>query len=541
MAPGTAAAVIMAGPELLLRQGPAVATAGHVYRGVGTYVETAAAAALGDDECDDKDGTGFHALQTAAVGLDERLASHHDHHDHHGHGKSLSHRHAIQSRNQSQNHVGRFPLPTVPDVGYALQTGMAMGSLGAGLGLDGNDVEEDAESCHSDHPPRAVCMCVEEQEAKAEARDQHHYNHNHKQQQQLHRSVPDRNQQIDQPGQGNIANSCCHGRGDSAGGCFPLAVGNRKGSAGGGECDDQLRTPLLAAQATPVLTPPALDGASGFAGDIGGTNGSGDLRGLACQYQQQQQLLPLPLHPPESCVYHTRHHVHPHHRPRRRSIGPGPLSGSGSGAVDSCASSSCASLVQALDPHPTATHAQLNSNHYRHTHHRHHRHHVIKPRFRFMHGVVLLVALALHTSLECIALGLIDSRSEFLLLFAAVASHKAVSALALSSRFMREGATMAQVTAYVGPFCLVAPVSILAGIYVGRVAPIARLVFSCFATGTFLYVGASEVIMEEFEGEMRAGRDDISTRAARYIKFFAVLLAVALVAVSGLLPEPDHH
>ncbi len=50
-----------------------------------------------------------------------------------------------------------------------------------------------------------------------------------------------------------------------------------------------------------------------------------------------------------------------------------------------------------------------------------------------------------------------------------------------------------------------------------------------------------QVIMEEFEGEMRADRRDISTRAARYMKFAAVLAAVALVAGSGLLPEPDHH
>ncbi len=53
-----------------------------------------------------------------------------------------------------------------------------------------------------------------------------------------------------------------------------------------------------------------------------------------------------------------------------------------------------------------------------------------------------------------------------------------------------------QVTLYVGPFCLVAPLSILLGSVIGSVAPWAHLVLSCFATGTFLYVGASEVIME---------------------------------------------
>ncbi len=46
--------------------------------------------------------------------------------------------------------------------------------------------------------------------------------------------------------------------------------------------------------------------------------------------------------------------------------------------------------------------------------------------------------------------------------------------------------------------------------------------------------------MEEFEGEMRADRRDISTHTARYVKFGAVLLAVAAVAASGLLPEHHH-
>ncbi len=40
---------------------------------------------------------------------------------------------------------------------------------------------------------------------------------------------------------------------------------------------------------------------------------------------------------------------------------------------------------------------------------------------------------------------------------------------------------------------------------------------------------------------MRADRRDMSTRAARYIKFGAVLAAVGLVAAAAALPEPDHH
>ncbi|EFJ49683.1 hypothetical protein VOLCADRAFT_89649 [Volvox carteri f. nagariensis] len=465
----------------------------------------------------------------------------------HDHGHQHSNQHV--SHSQGHQHLGsRLSLQVDEgEEGAAFALPVGADSAGARMAGKGVGEDDDAESCHSDHPPRAVCVCVEEQEAEAEERGQYHHNHSHnhshnshthkheqkhQQHQHVHKARGDRQQIHD------LANQA-HGqgrRGSAGGGCT--------GSSGGGEFGgDQLRVPLLLAeQGAPKLPTPVLDNASGnfaIAPNADGGGDSVDLRALAWQHLQARHCVgqspQLPFHPPEPCAYHTHHHLHPHHRHRRRSAGTGPPvgsygSGGGAGAMDSGASS-CTS--------PSHHHHHHTAPTGHHTHHDHH--HVIKPRFRFMHGVVLLVALALHTALECIALGLIDSRAQFLLLFAAIASHKAVSALALSSRFLREGATLLQVTAYVGPFCLVAPVSVLVGLYIGRVAPIARLVFSCFATGTFFYVGASEVIMEEFEGEMRADRRDISTRAARYIKFFAVLAAVALVAASGLLPEPDHH
>jgi len=63
-----------------------------------------------------------------------------------------------------------------------------------------------------------------------------------------------------------------------------------------------------------------------------------------------------------------------------------------------------------------------------------------------------------------------------------------------------------QITLCVGPFVFVAPTAILVGMFVRDVNPFVHLALSCFATGTFLYVGASEIVEEEFEGDMRSGR-----------------------------------
>ncbi|GFH20308.1 uncharacterized protein HaLaN_17403, partial [Haematococcus lacustris] len=114
------------------------------------------------------------------------------------------------------------------------------------------------------------------------------------------------------------------------------------------------------------------------------------------------------------------------------------------------------------------------------------------PTFRPLAGLTLLTGMTVHTALECLALGIITNHASFMALLVAIASHKAISALALSARFVREGASTHQVLAYVGPFCLVPPLSIAFGMWAGQLAPGVHLVLSCFAAGTFLYVGCSE-------------------------------------------------
>ncbi|KAI8462728.1 MAG: ZIP zinc transporter-domain-containing protein [Monoraphidium minutum] len=156
-------------------------------------------------------------------------------------------------------------------------------------------------------------------------------------------------------------------------------------------------------------------------------------------------------------------------------------------------------------------------------------------------GIVLVVAMSVHTFLECMALGLMDGRREFFVLLGAIASHKLISGLALSSRFLKEGATDRQVFAGVGPFALVAPTAIAAGAFARDVDPLLTLVLSCFATGTFLYVGMSEIVEEEFEGDMRSGRTDISQVFARWVKFFCLLLGVAMIAALSALPDAHDH
>eukprot|EP00198_Chlamydomonas_reinhardtii_P004193 XP_001693529.1 ZIP family transporter [Chlamydomonas reinhardtii] len=447
------------------------------------------------------------------------------------------------------------PIATIAELHEVVAAAAASGNTGgvAAGGAGGGD--EDASSCHSEHSPRAVCICVEEVENAQVAPSSSAA---------ALQSVGHAWSRHEPHGDGRGRHSrrgSMGGGGGSLGGT-PRGL-SRAGSASG------LRSPLL--------PPPSLPLQAAGGGGLGGGGGDPRLAMLLLLQNQHRHSAAAAPGCGQPCGHDHAHTDPQRPRSRRHSLDPnyshshshGHGQGCGHAHDYGCGDNPNHGGHQGhshhhcchLDHDSHGSHAsqgrpqqhsqqQLMRNgsgtqSHGHGHHGHHGHghghaHGIRPRFRFMHGVVLLVALALHTMLECIALGLVSSRPQFLVLFAAVASHKAVSALALSSRFLKEGASLGQVTRYVGPFCLVAPASILLGVYVGAVAPALSLLFSCFATGTFIYVGASEVIMEEFEGEMRADRRDISTHTARYAKFGAVLVAVAAVAASGLLPEHHH-
>ena len=136
--------------------------------------------------------------------------------------------------------------------------------------------------------------------------------------------------------------------------------------------------------------------------------------------------------------------------------------------------------------------------------------------------LVAVLATSVHTLLECAALGLASDRRGFFALLTAIAAHKPASALALSSRFLRAGATPRQAAAYTSLFALVAPAGVAAGALAGGVGPGAELWLSCLSCGAFLYVGLTEVIAEELDG--RGGW------RSRWGRFGALLAGVASVA-----------
>lgn len=90
------------------------------------------------------------------------------------------------------------------------------------------------------------------------------------------------------------------------------------------------------------------------------------------------------------------------------------------------------------------------------------------------------------------------SRKDVLLLYAAICAHKVFTAMSLSTRFMRLGISPVLLTVLMLPFHLLPPLAVILAAAVGSDSPMASLIMISLATGTFLYVGAFEVLCEEF-------------------------------------------
>lgn len=86
---------------------------------------------------------------------------------------------------------------------------------------------------------------------------------------------------------------------------------------------------------------------------------------------------------------------------------------------------------------------------------------------------------------------------------------------------------------FLGTFAIVAPLGILSGIWASGVPDMVVLILNGLAAGTFIYIGAYEVISDEFGHHGKEGATD------KYVvhKYVAVLFGVFLMSVLQLIPH----
>lgn len=137
---------------------------------------------------------------------------------------------------------------------------------------------------------------------------------------------------------------------------------------------------------------------------------------------------------------------------------------------------------------------------------------------------LLLVALSIHGLFEGTALGVQENYRDAVFLAIAIVAHKWAEAFTLGVSFSKSNVDNGTFIRMITLFAAFTPVGILSGMILIDYDPLLQGVFLAISSGTFIYISASEVIVEEF-----------AVTKYRYQKYFLYLCGGILVALLSYL------
>jgi zinc transporter ZupT len=132
--------------------------------------------------------------------------------------------------------------------------------------------------------------------------------------------------------------------------------------------------------------------------------------------------------------------------------------------------------------------------------------------------LILLTALSVHSFLETLALGLTSSKKDLSLLTLSIGLHQPAESVAVLVAFVKSGMPVSSIIKYLTLFSMVGPIGVITGTVLHKHTNslINSLTLSIVA-GTFIYVAATEIIPEEFDG------------VDRYTKFGGMLTGMCAI------------
>ena len=111
---------------------------------------------------------------------------------------------------------------------------------------------------------------------------------------------------------------------------------------------------------------------------------------------------------------------------------------------------------------------------------------------------ILLIALSVHGIFEGIALGVMNTIRECSILFSAIVLHKWAASFALGISFYKSGTEKELFIKMILLFTSFGPIGIIIGMIFSDAGNLIKGIMLSISGGTFIYVAASEVIVEEF-------------------------------------------
>ena len=126
-----------------------------------------------------------------------------------------------------------------------------------------------------------------------------------------------------------------------------------------------------------------------------------------------------------------------------------------------------------------------------------HKEHIFNPTSNIT-PYILLIALSIHGSIEGIALGVMNSLKDCSILFTAILLHKWAESFALGISFYKSGTEKNNYIYMIFLFTLFGPLGIIIGMIFSDAGFLIKGIMLGISGGTFIYVSASEIIVEEF-------------------------------------------
>lgn len=147
-------------------------------------------------------------------------------------------------------------------------------------------------------------------------------------------------------------------------------------------------------------------------------------------------------------------------------------------------------------------------------------------------SIVLLSALFVHAFIEGLALGLTHDERAVLNLMLAMIIHKICAAISLGISMSKDSkTTFATQLVMITFFSLATPVAIAIGLTIQGSNNTAQIVFNSFAAGTFIYISASDVVVQEFEAKQRS----------KGLQLAAFVTGSAIITLLWLIESPHSH
>jgi solute carrier family 39 (zinc transporter), member 1/2/3 len=112
---------------------------------------------------------------------------------------------------------------------------------------------------------------------------------------------------------------------------------------------------------------------------------------------------------------------------------------------------------------------------------------------------ILMVALSIHSFFEGFALGLCREFGTATSIFFAILIHKGIAGSSLGISLVKtfpDDITLCKWLVF--SFAISSPIGIALGMSLANASELVEVIFTCLAAGTFVYIGCSEVVVQEF-------------------------------------------